>query len=232
MHIILPTTTRARNKSDTPSLPPRSPSKLLIFKCFQKGIHCTRQPATKEAIEAWLNMVWRSIWILGACHLTRSLSLQNPVPSHPEATQGQEASTRMCQLGYSKSPLALLFPCSDADWHQMRLLVLLHSTETPLIYASRTLWPLELCGFYDEVKANQRENLIPGTRQKTTNTLHCGGERLTEKHQSWWDCSGVICWDAPRLFNNATAWVRDFCPHTCLYGRAYIIALHQTSCLH
>jgi len=68
------------------------------------------------------------------------------------------------------------------------LLAILHSTGTSLIYASRRLWPLELCGFYGEVKANHRENLIPGMKQKkTTNMLHCGGERLTEKHQSWWE---------------------------------------------
>lgn len=45
------------------------------------------------------------------------------------------------------------------------LLALLRSTGTPLIYASRRLWPLELCGFYDEVKANHRENMIPGMKQ-------------------------------------------------------------------
>ena len=61
-----PTATIARNKSDTPP-----PPKLLLFKCFQEDIRCTRQPAAKEATEAWPNMVWRSIWKVGACHPTQ-----------------------------------------------------------------------------------------------------------------------------------------------------------------
>lgn len=102
-----PADARAKNKSNTP--PFLIPPKLLMLKCFQEGIHCTRQPATKEATEAWPNMVWRSIRKLEVCHPTQRQSrARRPGP--------------VCASWASPIyPSALsLFSCSDTDWHQMR----------------------------------------------------------------------------------------------------------------
>lgn len=74
------TATIARKKSDIPPFQIPPAPKCLMFKCFQEGIPCTRQPATKEATEAWPNMVWRSIWKLGACHPTQISQFAEPSP--------------------------------------------------------------------------------------------------------------------------------------------------------
>lgn len=101
-----PTATRARNKSNTP--PFLIHPKLLMLKCFQEGIHCTRQPATKEATEAWPNMVWRSIRKLEVCHPIQISQFAKSSP-RPDAIQGQETRTSICQLGFSNLPSGSLF---------------------------------------------------------------------------------------------------------------------------
>lgn len=79
MPIILPHHRHSQKQKKTPPPFEISP-KLLMFKRFQKGIHCTRQQATKEATEAWLSMVWRSIWKVGACHPTQISRLAGSCP--------------------------------------------------------------------------------------------------------------------------------------------------------
>lgn len=135
----------------------------------------------------------------GACHLARmsqSAESSFPIQMQPRARRLEPACASLA------SPIYLPALRISLQWHWLTsdeiLLAFLHSTGTPLIYASRRLWPLEICGFCDEAKANHRENLIPGMKQKkpktTTNMLHCGGESLMEKHQSWWEMNWGWSW--------------------------------------
>lgn len=109
----LPTVTIARKKSDTP--PFQIPPKLLLLKCFQEGIHCTRQPATKEATEAWPNTVWKSIWKLGLVIWPGCLNLQNPLflsRCNPgPGDWNQHVPVWLLQFTFRLS----VFPCSDTD---------------------------------------------------------------------------------------------------------------------
>jgi len=102
-----PTATIARNKRDTPSfqIPPSNCSCLNAFK--KAFIAQGSQPQKKlpKHGRTWFGEASGN-W--GLVIQPRTLSLQNPPPSRPDVTQGQETRTSMCQLGFSNLPAGSL----------------------------------------------------------------------------------------------------------------------------